>query len=316
MNDLRFLDRRFLFITGKGGVGKTTVAAAAARALSAAGRKVLIAVCDSEREIGRLFAGPELDERIRILGPSIWGVRLVPEQAFLEYAELTLKNRLLSRAFRTARIREFLIGIPGLTQWAMLGKAWYHTTELDEMGRRRFDSVVFDAPATGHGIEMLRVPQVILDTVPGGPLRHDAAAAQTLLLDPVRSGLIVVTRAEELPTTEALELCQRLTQDLGLKLTTILVNATTDVVFEAGQRDVLAHLTGLDSSDPGDEALLFAQRRAFLESRQAHNLERLSSFGVPLVKLPWLGARARTPEGAIDLAQHFWAESLTELRES
>src|ERR1700745_2349317 len=105
----------------------------------------------------------------------------------------------------------------------MLGKAWWHTTEHEEDGSNRFDVVLLDAPATGHGLDMLRVPKVILDVVPPGLLRRDAGAAWAMFVDPAGSGVVVVTLPEEMPTTETIELCHEI-RGLQLPVLSLVVN--------------------------------------------------------------------------------------------
>ena len=91
----------------------------------------------------------------------------------------------------------------------MLGKAWWHTTEKRADGSFKYDVVILDAPATGHGLDMLRVPKVILDVVPPGLLRRDAERAWALFQDPKTCAIVLVTLPEEMPTTETIELAAR-----------------------------------------------------------------------------------------------------------
>src|SRR5438046_8985628 len=97
----------------------------------------------------------------------------------------------------------------------MLGKAWFHTTEKLKNDKWAYDVVLLDAPATGHGLDMLRVPKVILDVVPPGVLRRDAETAWAMFRDRKQSGVVVVTLPEEMPTTETIELVEDV-RELGL----------------------------------------------------------------------------------------------------
>ena len=107
--------------------------------------------------------------------------------------------------FENRVTKAFLRAIPGLDDYALLGKAWFHTTE-EKRGKPVWDTVVFDMPASGHSSSMLRVPWVIVDTVPEGPLTRDARTVKELLTDPARTAAVLVTLAEEMPVNEALEL--------------------------------------------------------------------------------------------------------------
>ncbi len=155
---------------------------------------------------------------IQAIGENLWGVYLVPEVALREYGALVLKSqRLVTLLFDNRYAEGFFHGAPGLREWALLGKAWFHTTETAPDGAPRFDVVLFDAPATGHGVDMLRVPKVILSAAPPGRLRSDAERAYASFQDPSFSAFVVVTLPEELPTNETLELVSVLDGELGLR---------------------------------------------------------------------------------------------------
>src|SRR5271169_1449130 len=177
--------RRFLIVAGKGGVGKTTVCAAEAMALAAHGKRVLIAMCNARERLSTMFGSDLIGCDVSLVAKNIWAVNMTPEKALEEYGLLTLKVRALYKAvFENRYTRSFFRAVPGIHDWSMLGKAWWHTTEKNEDGSLRYDVVILDAPATGHGLDMLRVPKVIVDVVPAGLLRRDAERAWTLFRDP------------------------------------------------------------------------------------------------------------------------------------
>ena len=128
--------------------------------------------------------------------------------------------------------KAFLRAIPGLDDYALLGKAWYHTTE-EKRGALVWDTVVFDMPASGHSVSMLRVPWVIADTVPEGPLTRDARTVKTMLCDPARTLAVLVTLAEEMPVNEAIELETKLIA-LGIVPQQVLVNQVFPRHFPPG----------------------------------------------------------------------------------
>src|SRR5690606_37861821 len=140
-----------------------------------------------------------------------------------EYGLMILKFRTAYQmVFENRVTRAFLRAIPGLDDYALLGKAWVHTTE-EERGRPRFDTVVFDMPASGHSQSMLRIPSVILETVPDEPLTRDARTLRALLVEPRRPAVVLTTLAEEMPVAEARELAGSL-GDLGLSIARLVVN--------------------------------------------------------------------------------------------
>jgi anion-transporting ArsA/GET3 family ATPase len=281
--------KRLLFVTGKGGVGKTTVTAALALAFERAGLRVLVAVCTEARRMARLLGTDDFGDTLTKLRATLFAVDLVPERAFAEYAGLVLGSRSLTKkAFESPWVTRFLEGVPGLSDWAMLGKAWYHASETLSNGEPRFDVVLIDAPATGHGVEMLRVPRVIQRAAPSGRLRDDALKAWQMLSDPQQGGVVVVTLPEELPTTETLELCGELKNTLGLGVLELVVNAVVEPLFGEEQRRALAELTLSEPESSGEEALALAAYRAVRESVQAECLSRLEAIDAPRVMFPVL----------------------------
>ena len=300
-----FAPRRFLFITGKGGVGKTTVTAALARSLAARGLRVLVTVCGAKERLSTLLAAPPLTSSISELSSNIWGVRLVSEVALREYGTMKLKNRVLVDAiFDSKYVAGFLSGTPGMKEWSLLGKAWFHATE-EEGGRPRFDVVLFDAPATGHGLDMLRVPKVIVEIAPPGVLRSDAERAWEMFRDPARSGVVVVTLPEEMPTNESLELCAALQNELTLPIREVVVNSLLPRLFSRAQADALEQLGPLEHSTPARAVLDSGVRRATRERIQDQSLTRLAALGVPLRKLELLMGGAATPAAVLGLARSF-----------
>jgi anion-transporting ArsA/GET3 family ATPase len=298
-------DLRFLIVTGKGGVGKTTVCAAEAVAIAAKGKRVLVAMCNAKERLSMMLGSDIVGNAISPVAPNIWGINLDPEQAIEEYGIMTLKSRYLYKLlFDNKYVRTFLRAVPGMHEWAMLGKAWWHTTEKNSDGSWKYDVVILDAPATGHGLDMLRVPKVILDVVPPGILRRDAERAIELFRDPKNCAVILVTLPEEMPTSETIELAAALTDELKLPIGRIVVNGVLPPLFSKEERRVLDEQGDILCTSSGDAALLAGRARAIRERVQAESLYRLShELPVKPSFLPLLFSEAACPAAIRELAR-------------
>lgn len=218
------LDRRLILIVGKGGVGRSTVAAAVASACARRGRRTLLYEANANDRFGHFFGTSPVGPEIKPLARDLHAVNTNPAAALEEYGMMILRfRRVYKMVFENRVSRYFLRAIPGLDDYSVVGKAWYHTTEI-ERGRPLWDTVVFDMPASGHSLSMLRLPKVILDTVPEGPLTSSAREVRSLLLDPQRTAILLVTLAEEMPVNEARELTTALDRDLGMRVSHVVIN--------------------------------------------------------------------------------------------
>jgi anion-transporting ArsA/GET3 family ATPase len=303
------LSRRFLVVAGKGGVGRTTISAALARAAQRAGQRVLLAQMESSDRLTRLLGaqrtiGPEVVD----LGDGLSAVNMTPREALHEYGLMVLRYETLTRAlFENRAIRGFLRAIPGLDAYAMLGKAWWHTTEL-RGGRPRYDLVILDGPASGHAVRMLTIPKAILDAVPKGPLARDAEAMRALFSDPTRAAFVIVTLPEELPARETAVLARDVKLELEMPLGPLIVNGVPDATFE---EPALLHLlqSPLEHIGPGSPSVALRETLAGVRvlSERRHDaslmLARLAREpGLPMIELPRLPETDLGPEAVSALA--------------
>ncbi|MBX3159354.1 MAG: ArsA family ATPase [Deltaproteobacteria bacterium] len=282
-------DKRLILVVGKGGVGRSTVAAAIAARTARAGKRTLLYETSANDRFGNYFDRPPCGTEISQLGHNLFGVNATPQSALAEYGMMILRwKSVYEMVFENRVTKAFLRAIPGLDDYALLGKAWFHTTE-DKRGKPVWDTIVFDMPASGHASSMLRVPAVILETVPEGPLTRDAREIQALLSDRARTAAVLVTLAEEMPTNEAIELEQKLTA-LGIVPQQLIVNQVYPDHFphHAPVNKVLDAIVGETASPLAELAAhgTLARDRRALNARYLDELRARAK--TPLFELPLL----------------------------
>ncbi|HEX3478325.1 MAG TPA: ArsA family ATPase [Kofleriaceae bacterium] len=260
------LDRRLILVVGKGGVGRSTVAAAIAGKCAAQGRRTLLYETNASDRLGPYFGRPPVGETLAQLAPNLWAINATPASALAEYGLMILRwKSVYEMVFENRVSKAFLRAIPGLDDYALLGKVWYHTTE-EKRGAPVWDTLVFDMPASGHSVSMLRVPWVIVDTVPDGPLTRDARTIKAMLCDPARTSAVLVTLAEEMPVNEAIELETQLTA-LGIVPQHMLVNQVFPRHFPPGTP--VSRVLDALLAEPGSLAPPLAQLAAHAELSRA-----------------------------------------------
>lgn len=297
------LDKRLILVAGKGGVGRSTVAAAIATATARRGKRTLLFEANANDRFGEFFGTAPVGPEIMRLRGDLHAVNTNPTAALEEYGLMILRfRRVYQMVFENRITRYFLRAIPGLDDYSILGKAWYHTTEQNR-GRPAWDTVVFDMPASGHSLSMLRIPRAILETVPDGPLTRDARSLRALLADPARTALVLVTLAEEMPANEARELAESLDRELGIQVAHLVINQVYPPRFEdtpvpgkvldalaASQRLAPGAAATATGSDRDLAALVahsdLARSRRRLNQAYLEQLER--EFPVPRTQLPYL----------------------------
>ena len=298
---MSLLDRKLILVLGKGGVGRSTMAAAIAQACARRGRKTLLFQSNAADRVGDYFGKAPLGPTVTELATGLWGVNTTPAAALREYGLMILKfQKVYELIFENRITRAFLRAIPGLDDYSILGKAWFHTTE-EHRGRAVWDTVVFDMPASGHSLSMLRIPWVILETVPEGPLTRDARSVQALLRDPARTAAVMVTLAEEMPATEARELTATI-EKLGIHPQRVLVNQVATDHLPAGSAGakVVAALETASATPPLDAIVAQAGMARARRALNQHYLTEIAlNVRAPSHAVPYL---ARTRLGPAEIA--------------
>lgn len=238
---------RLVVVAGKGGVGKSTVAASLALCAARAGKKVLCCEVNTQERIAPLLGARPSGYAIQEAIPGVHTVNVRAKEAMREYALMKLRfEAVYNVVFENRVVKQFLRLVPSLAETVILGKVWYEV-EAKLHGRYKWDLVIFDAPATGHGISLLRVPRVLLETVPPGPMKDEAARMQATLTDPAKTRIDLVTLPEEMPVNETVDLERIVRTDLGLPLGNVFLNGFVERRFDEAE---VADLLGVADRTP------------------------------------------------------------------
>ena len=304
----RLTKARLHFVTGKGGTGKSTIAASLALALAAGGRKVLLIEVEGRQGIAQLFDVPPLPyEEVKIAtadgGGTVNALAIDIEAAFLEYLEMFYNLGLAGRAMRRIGAVEFATTIaPGLRDVLLTGKIKEIVVRNEKPDKKRsaYDAVVVDSPPTGRIARFLDVTKAVSDLAKGGPV-HSQADGVVKLLHSDLTAIHLVTLLEALPMQETLEAIDEL-QELGLHIGSVIVNRNIpaylepDALAKAAEGDIDADkvrsdLTkaGITLSDSDFAGLLTeAIQHATRITARAESAEQLDEIKVPRLELPAL----------------------------
>jgi anion-transporting ArsA/GET3 family ATPase len=308
------LDRRLLFVTGKGGVGKTTVAAALGSLAASQGRRTLLCEVDAKGNLAGAFETTPTEFREREIAPGLWAMAMDTEASLKEYLGLQLKLPLLARLGPLARTFDFVANAaPGVKEILTVGKLCYEVRE------RHYDLVVVDAPASGHIVGQLAAPEAIKDLVKVGLVRDQTGWMLDILGNAATTGVVIVATPEEMPVTETLELAGRLRDETVADLAAVVVNRVLPELFTRGEEkifkalrrpDRVAVLTaGVDG--PVEPLLDGAELAVRLRRTRAEHLGELRRglpTGTQLLYLPELFQRSHGVRATRQIAEALGAE--------
>ncbi|MFZ9888495.1 MAG: ArsA family ATPase [Myxococcota bacterium] len=287
-------DQQLHFVSGKGGVGKSTVACALALFFLRQGHRVLLVQVNAADSHARLLRQGPTPHEVEEVEPGLSMVNITPENALREYALLKLKFEALYRATMEHRtVQRFLRFIPSLAELNMLGKIWYHAEEK-RGDAARFARIVVDCPSTGHGLGLLRVAHVVRDIVRVGPVATEAGKMAATLEDSARCRVHVVTLPEEMPTNETLQFIEGMREAGAATLGCVVLNSVAPPGFSQLQRARLRQLTTEDQNidvDSTTAALLEVVRRRLLRDEIIEEQRRrllAPGVGLRIVELPYL----------------------------
>ena len=292
------LDLKLLFVTGKGGVGKTTVASALALLASLRGKKVLICEVDAKGDVAGFYEASPTGFNEREILPGLFAMTMDTEASLREYLKLQLKIPVVGRIGPLAKAFDFVAtAAPGVREILTVGKLCYEVRE------RNYDLVVVDAPASGHIIGQLAAPQAINNLVKVGLIRTQTDWMLEILSDSRQTGLVAVCTPEEMPVNETIELAERVREETTVQLSAVVVNRVLPELFGRQEEQVFDALTEPDPLATLD-ALVGGEARPVLDAarlavtmrrtRTTH-LDRLRhgiEDSVPMLYLPYLFTRS------------------------
>jgi anion-transporting ArsA/GET3 family ATPase len=281
------LDKRLVVVTGKGGVGKTTVAAALGLVAAHAGKRTVICEVAEQERLAGLFGVDASGHEERELAPNLHSLSVDPELAKEEWLRYQLKSGTLAGVLGGSSIFRYLsAAAPGLSELVTIGKVW----DLAQLERRTggsvFDLAIVDAPATGHGIAMLRAPSTYASVARVGPIRRQALQIHGFLRDQARTGVMVVALAEEMPVNETLDLEHRLREEMGMAIDRVVVNALYPQRFTGAEAKRLRAAASAERALPALGAALAEHERVGGQRAQLRRLRR--GLDAPVATLPFL----------------------------
>ena len=288
--------RRLLVVVGKGGVGKTTVSCALGLEAARRGRSVLLCEVDGVARAPQLLGaepGPLGQAVATQAGVSVMAVE--GRAALAEYLGMIIPvKRLLQSVFKSQLYQYFVAAAPGLKELMTIGKIWYEAERVDaRSGARLWDHVILDAPATGHGLQYLRMPAAARDTFEVGLVHREAQRLVDLLTDPARTAVNLVTTAEEMPVNETVTMYRSLCEDLQMPAGLLFVNRVHDGGLLATDVDRLRAAAQRSRDDKERRLLRAVAARAHEElgwtALNARYKARLADeVGLPMIELPFL----------------------------
>jgi len=292
------LDLKLVFVTGKGGVGKTTVASALALLASTRGRRVLICEVDAKGDVAGFYEAPPTGFKEKELLPGLFAMTMDTEASLREYLKLQLRIPVVGRIGPLAKAFDFVAtAAPGVREILTVGKLCYEVRE------HHYDLVVVDAPASGHIVGQLAAPQAINDLVKVGLIRSQTDWMLEILSDPLATGLVAVCTPEEMPVNETIELASRVREETTVQLSAVVVNRVLPELFGRQEEEVFATLGRppalelLDELVAGEAGPVLEAARLAVTMRRTRathldHLRRNIDGAVPMMYLPYLFTRS------------------------
>jgi anion-transporting ArsA/GET3 family ATPase len=284
------LDKRLVFVTGKGGVGKSTISIALGLAAAQRGKRTIVCEVGGQETASRVFRRAEIGFHEVEVAENLWAISIDPDDSLREYLLIQLKVRAMRDLLVRSRIFNYLAAAtPGLKELVTIGKIW----ELAQPHRRvkkgrEYDLVIVDAPATGHGIGFLQTPRTFASIARMGPVHSQAQELDRFITDHDSTGVAIVAIPEELPVNESASLEETLRDEVGMAVDRVYMNALYPERFSKDEASGLER--ALDEAGGPARAAVRAALSEYRRSRsQRAQLQRLkTAVSVPVKTLPFI----------------------------
>jgi anion-transporting ArsA/GET3 family ATPase len=284
------LDKRLVFVTGKGGVGKTTVAVALGLRAAAEGKRTIVCEVASQENASRIFDHTKVGFHEVEMEENLWSISIDPDESMREYVLLQLKVRAMRDLLFRSRIFTYLAAAtPGLKELVTIGKIWELAQPDRKVKRgRKYDLVIVDAPATGHGIGFLQTPRTFAAIARVGPIHSQAQRLDRLITNHEHTGTAIVALPEEMPVNESAVLERELRSEVGIAVDRVYLNGLYPERFSNEEAERLAEIAAGENGRvrAAARAAVSEHERARSQRAQLARLRRRAE--APVRTLPFL----------------------------
>jgi len=295
-----------VIVTGKGGVGKTTVSVALGMRAAAEGRRTIVCEVAAQENASRLFEHTTVGFHEIELEENLWAISIDPDESMREYVLLQLKVRAMRDMLFRSRIFNYLAAAtPGLKELVTIGKIW-ELAQLDRKVKsgRKYDTVIVDAPATGHGVGFLQTPRTFANIARVGPIHSQAKTLDNFITNHEETGVAIVALPEEMPVNESAALEHDLVEEVGVAVDRVYLNGLYPERFSKEEAERLGALAAGENGGAAKaaaRAALSEFERARSQRAQLARLRRRAQ--APVKTLPFLFEPELGPEAARRLSR-------------
>jgi anion-transporting ArsA/GET3 family ATPase len=287
---LALLDKRLVFVTGKGGVGKTTISVALGLRAAAQGKRTIVCEVSSQENASRIFEHTEVGFHEVQMAENLWSISIDPDESMREYVLLQLKVRAMRDLLFRSRIFGYLAAAtPGLKELVTIGKIW-ELAQLDRKVKsgRKYDLVIVDAPATGHGIGFLQTPRTFAAIARVGPIHAQAQRLDRFITDQELTGTAIVALPEEMPVNESAALEHDLRSEVGIAVDRIYMNGVYPERFSKQEAERLGELAAAENGALRGPARAALSEYGRARSQRAQLARLRRRVKAPVKSLPFL----------------------------